>query len=266
LIPNNLWKPKKYKLRIEELEASLIEKEQNNNTTETQPTTQVVVETKPVEPVVVVEQPKPKPEIKLVPKPPPPKPTPVEETKPEPKPTPIEPKPVPKSISKATAKSFYVSAPLNEKKDDPPTPISTPPLEKKEETHTPPLAQKKNSISYGSIPLNRGEEQPKPIESNDWYYNTSRENAENILKSCKQANVFLVRPSSVPGKYTISRYQPFAQKEVMVHLLVNSKPWQIENAEGDRAVYSSLDELLSKTPVLETFKSAGLIYGHPNGI
>jgi len=117
---------KKYKIRIEELELSLQEKEQNNNTNDSQQNTNVQTTTAPV--VVVESKPEPKPEIiKVVPKPPPPKPIEtVVETKP------VDPKPVPKSISKATAKSFYVSAPLNEKKDEPPTQItSTPPLEKK---------------------------------------------------------------------------------------------------------------------------------------
>jgi len=95
-----------------------------------------------------------------------------------------------------------------------------------------------------------------------WYYgDIQRQKAEALLISCG-ANVVLVRNSSVPGCYALSKYDHIRQ--TMLHLLIKpagagaASGYKIEDC-NDSTVYRSLVDLLARAPICKGFKFAGQI-------
>lgn len=93
-----------------------------------------------------------------------------------------------------------------------------------------------------------------------WYYeDINRADAEKLLISCK-ANVFLVRNSSMFGKFALSKFN--FKERTMLHQLITP----ISTYEGtyyfieestDKNIYKTVDDLISNTPECFAFDAIG---------
>lgn len=96
------------------------------------------------------------------------------------------------------------------------------------------------------------------IEKSHWYYGEiNRVDAESILEACG-TNSFLVRTSSVPGRFALSQFDAKADK--FIHFLIVPEPsggFKIENSD-DSNVYPSMDDLIFRSPILKGFQAAGI--------
>jgi len=92
-----------------------------------------------------------------------------------------------------------------------------------------------------------------------YFFEVDRKVAQTLLESCKR-KVYLVRPSSSgKNKYALTRYEHGkSASEAIYNLLIDgsSGRFKLENSP-DENVYSSLEELLTKSSVLKGFDPAG---------
>lgn len=90
-----------------------------------------------------------------------------------------------------------------------------------------------------------------------WLYgNLDRASAENLLISGGNGNYFLIRASSVPNCYALSKCSNFQ----VWHLVIQpaSEGYVIQDS-NDKAAYPSLDLLVQETPELKGFLPIGSI-------
>ena len=95
-------------------------------------------------------------------------------------------------------------------------------------------------------------------DSKEWYYGSiNRLESEGILDKCPE-NSFLVRTSSVPGCYALSRCT--VSTKVFIHYVITpvTDGYSVQNAcPPDSTVYQTLGDLVANTPVLTGYTPAG---------
>lgn len=93
-----------------------------------------------------------------------------------------------------------------------------------------------------------------------WYGSITREEAEAMLKGLKGYSLFVVRETVAKGKLAISAVN---REKKGNHFLIH---WRISHENGkfsfeecpeETAVYSSLQELIMKTPLLDRYQPLG---------
>jgi hypothetical protein len=106
---------------------------------------------------------------------------------------------------------------------------------------------------------------PRGKESADWLFlSINRAQAEKSLAECKEG-AFLVRSSSVPNCFALSRWKPGGQHEHFI--IAPAEGGFIIQDSGDFNVYPSLNDLIASTPELNDFRPLGDVrrrmYGGP---
>jgi hypothetical protein len=99
-------------------------------------------------------------------------------------------------------------------------------------------------------PKNTPKITPRRLIKEDYYFgNLSRADAETMLLHSK-SKVFLVRASSNPGCYALSKFDYTAQ--TLLHLLVvpvGSGGYKITECP-DTNIYQTLDDLVNNSPII----------------
>jgi len=90
----------------------------------------------------------------------------------------------------------------------------------------------------------------------EWYFETmQRIEAENLLTSFT-SNCFLIRPSSTPGSFAVSKFDYGTQK--LGHWVVApSNGGFVIKDSPDKNVYPTLVDLVHNTPELSTYRPVG---------
>jgi len=93
---------------------------------------------------------------------------------------------------------------------------------------------------------------------NDWYFGPlDRAQTEKILMSC-DIDAFLVRNSSRDNCFAVSRYT--LASKTFIHYIVEETTlgYYLHDCPLDTTIYMTLADLVTRTPLLKGYISAGL--------
>eukprot|EP01119_Soliformovum_irregulare_P006204 TRINITY_DN1800_c0_g3_i1.p1 TRINITY_DN1800_c0_g3~~TRINITY_DN1800_c0_g3_i1.p1 ORF type:complete len:1273 (-),score=487.08 TRINITY_DN1800_c0_g3_i1:23-3841(-) len=122
----------------------------------------------------------------------------------------------------------------------------------------------RNVTSAGALQRPNFNNPPMPVPTSQelsplWYYeDINRADTERLLSSSGQ-NALLIRTSSVPGNFALSRYD--ASSETFSHQLIAQAPggFRIEDSPNDNSIYPSIQAVVSTSPDCSGFIPMGLL-------